>query len=360
MALSNKELIAAIAEKSPLDALLNTGDREFSNILKKEVPVVKKEAVPLLPNQIYLSSITDNVLPASGIDHVITVYPEDTWDEEHRENIPEVDPYFHWDADVLEEGLLSYELNTPWLCVGPPGTGKTSAGKQLAALLRQPYARFNGKDGIEPAAFLGYMTIKDGDTLWRDGLMAQAVEHGYYMAIDEIFKLPPGIQMAMQSLYERDGFLMLDEKPGTIKDKHIYPRKEFRILGTDNTKGTGDDLDKYPAGQMQDISSIDRFGITTEVGYLRPEVERKMLHTRYENVSEVTIKRAVAFANLVRDSFMESGDLSLTMSPRGLMVVCELIEKGISLERALTMTYLTKLGDDSEVNVAKGYITSAI
>ena len=383
MALSNAELIARIsgspkatpASQAELDTLafVLQANEGFTNTLaapsqedieknKREEEQKKAKAIKssLSENQILLTDITNGVLPTSGINHVITKYPEDTWSEEHRENIPDRDPLFYWDADLLEEGLLAYELNTPWLCVGPPGTGKTSAGKQLAAILEQPYARFNGKDGIEPAAFLGYMTIEKGDTVWRDGLMAQAVANGYYMAIDEIFKLPPGIQMAMQSLYERGGFLMLDEKPGTIKEKHIYPRKEFRILGTDNTKGTGDDLDKYPAGQMQDVSSIDRFGVTTEVNYLLPAIERKMLETRYKETDRGVIKRVVAFANLVRESFMHQGDLSLTMSPRGLMLVCELVNKGLSLERALRMTYVSKLGDDAEVHVTNGYISSVI
>jgi len=389
MAMTNAELIKAISaghtsdsevSQEELDTLdfvlsankgftdtLNEG-KKAAQLLKDKVEEEKRKKEEeeqklrdsLGPNQVLLTDITNNVLPKSGINHIITKYPEDTWSEEHKENIPKPDPFFYWDPNLLEDALLSYKLNTPWLCVGPPGTGKTSAGKELAALLRQPYARFNGKDGIEPAAFLGYMTVRDGSTEWKDGLMAQAVENGYYMAIDEVFKLPPGIQMAMQSLYERGGFLMLDEKPGTIKDKHIYPRPEFRILGTDNTKGTGDDLDKYPAGQMQDISTIDRFGITSEVNYLPPEIEKAMLKSRYSEISDGIIKKSIAFASLVRESFMNQGDLSLTMSPRGLMLVCELVLNGVSLERAFQMTYITKLGDDAEVHVAKKYITSVI
>ena len=190
--------------------------------------------------------------------------------------------------------------------------------------------------------------------------MTQAVEHGYYTAIDEIFKLPPGIQMAMQSLYEEGGFLMLDEKPGTIKEKHVRPRSEFRILGTDNTKGTGDDLDKYSAGQMQDSSSLDRFGITQEIGYLKPTVELEILQKMFPTVDRRSIKRSVAMANLVRESFVKQSDLSLTMSLRGLRVTCKLIEKGIDLKEALKLTYVNKLSDDTEISVAMGFLNSAI
>jgi MoxR-like ATPase len=327
---------------------------------KKRVEKEKELKESLSSDQFLLTDMTEGRLPASGVNHVMFRYPQGTWDEMHELNIPEVDKFYYWDADVLEALWVGYVTNTNVLAVGPPGTGKTSAGNQLAAWIRQPYARFNGKEGIEPASFLGYPWATKEGMEWKDGLMTQAVEHGYYTAIDEIFKLPPGIQMAMQSLYEKDGFLMLDEKPGTIREKHIQPRKEFRILGTDNTKGTGDDLDLYPAGQMQDISSIDRFGITVEMGYMKPAVEQKILGSMFPNLEESIIRKSVAMANLVRTAFVKNNDLSLTMSLRGLRVTCEIVEQGLSLAAALNLSYINKLGDDSEIRTAKGFVKDAI
>lgn len=388
MAMSNSDLMAAITkkkasmssqDKSALEFVMgensgfqNTLDKEAEGAkqktiqekLKKEIE--RKEAEEkamresLSSHQFLMTDMTDGRLPHSGINHVMFKYPKGTWDAEHEDNIPQVDPFFYWDADQLEALWLGYTMNNNVLFTGPPGTGKTSAGHQLAAWIRQPYARFNGKDGIEPASFLGYPWATKEGMVWKDGLMTQAVEHGYYTAIDEIFKLPPGIQMAMQSLYEEGGFLMLDEKPGTIKEKHIRPRKEFRILGTDNTKGTGDDLDKYSAGQMQDSSSLDRFQITAEVGYLRPQIEQGVLQKMFPSVEVRSIKRAVAMANLVRESFVKQSDLSLTMSLRGLRTTCKLLEKGITLEYALKLTYVNKLSDDTEIATAMGFVRSAI
>lgn len=334
-------------------------EKDLADAKKKEEAMVALEE-SLSTDQFLLTDMTEGRLPKSGVNHVMFRYPDGTWDEMHELNIPMVDPFYHWDADILEALWIGYVTDTKVLAVGPPGTGKTSAGHQLAAWIHQPYARFNGKDGIEPASFLGYPWATKEGMEWKDGLMTQAVEHGYYTAIDEIFKLPPGIQMAMQSLYEKDGFLMLDEKPGSIREKHIQPRKEFRILGTDNTKGTGDDLDKYPAGQMQDISSIDRFGITVEMGYMKPAVEQKILSGMFPNLEQGIIIKSVAMANLVRTAFVKNGDLSLTMSLRGLRVTCEIVEQGLSLAAALDLSYINKLGDDSEIRTARGFVTDAI
>jgi len=386
--MNNDDLIAAItngrgkmtqSDKSALEFVLgeNTG---FQNTLdedkqkkekqkkldeakqarKEKRDADKKLRDSLSPDQFLLTDMTNGKLPASGINHVLFKYPKGTWDEDHEANIPEVDPFFSWDADVLEAVWLGYIMDEKVLCVGPPGTGKTTIGRQLAAWIRQPFARFNGKDGIEPATILGYAWATKEGMEWRDGLLTQAVAFGYLTIVDEIFKIPPGIQMAMQSLYEKDGFLMLDEKPGTIAEKYIHPRKEFRLIGTDNTKGTGDDLDKYGAGQMQDTSSLDRFGITVEVGYLKKLAEVKMLGLKHPTVEKADIKRAVSMANLVRNAFLNNSDLSLTMSPRGLSVVCGLLENNMGLKKSLELAYVNKLGDDTEIRMAKGLINDAI
>lgn len=327
----------------------------------------KSEAAPepapapaLEPNQFLFSDVTGGALASSGKDWVMWRYAEDHWEEEHKGNIPAIDPFYCWDPEVLEALWLSIVTQERALLVGPPGTGKTTAAQQLAAWMRQPFARFNGKDGIDPAAFLGYAWATKEGMEWKDGLMPQAVQNGYFVVVDEIFKLPPGVQMSMQSLYEQGGFLMLDEKPGTIKDKHVYPAPSFFLCATDNTKGTGDGLESYAAGQMQDISSLDRFGITQEVKYLSKSAEIGMLQKRYPTVDHGAITRAVSFANLVRTAFLQNHDLALTMSPRGLCVTCKLVEQGLSLGDALQLAYVNKLGDDQELQVAKKFIKDVI
>lgn len=386
--MTNSELVAVITkgaskmgekDKSALSFVMD-GNNEFSDTLNKEAAEKRKAAKmkaeadkkakeeaktkaikdSLSADQFLLTDMTEGRLPKSGINHVMFRYPEGTWSADMEEDIPEVNEFYYWDADILEAMWLGYIMDEKVLAVGPPGTGKTSAGNQLAAWIRQPYARFNGKDGIDPSSFLGSVWATSQGMEWKDGLMTQAVQHGYFCAIDEIFKIPPGIQMAMQSLYEKGGFLMLDDKPGTIKDKHVHPHKNFRILGTDNTKGTGDDLDKYSAGQMQDISSLDRFPLTIELGYLKPRQEQEVLERMFPTLDNNVIKRSVGMANLVREAFVAKGDLSLTMSLRGLSVICELVARGLSLETAITLNYVNKLGDDSEVRTAKAFIRDAI
>lgn len=345
------------AERAAMDAVLS-GNTDFAAQInaaeeKKALEEQKKMMKSLSVNQILLSTITGGRLPKSKKDYVIDVYPAGTWPKDMEIDIPEVDKDHYWDADLLEALIISLKLGERMLLVGLPGCGKTTSLKQLAAWIRQPFARFNGKGGIEPASFLGYswadVEIVKGTAVpvmkWKDGLMPQAVREGYMVVIDEVFKLTPDIQMALQSLYEKDGFLMLDDKPGTIAEKHIYPGKNFHLFCTDNTCGTGDNLDMFAASQMQDTSTLDRFGMTKTVDYLPLEAEVQMLCNKFPSVAKETVKRLVRFAGLIRTAY-KNASLPVTLSPRGLSAICGLNEF-LPIGEAIKLAFTNKLGTDS-------------
>lgn len=337
--------------------------------VEPEVTVVPKESAP--DGFFYLSDMTDGRLPRSGKDHLFPRYPEDHWKPEFRHDIPEVDPFYFWDADVAEGLWLAYVMNEKCMLHGFPGTGKTTAVHQLAAWVRQPYAKFGGKGGIEPASFLGQLQaiariqeLKDGtevmaqEMVWKDGLMPPAVREGYLTTIDEFCKIGPDVQMAMQSLYEKGGHLMLDDKPGTISEKRIDPHPEFRMMVTDNTLGLGDNLHLFASSEMQDTSTLDRFTVVIPVDYMQKSEECALLSRKYPKVNGSDVFKIVTFANMVRESYKVT-DLPVTLSQRGLSAMCDIMERGLSLETAVQFTFINKLAEDTHKNLAKEQLLSA-
>lgn len=301
----------------------------------------------LTKDQILFSQITGGKLPLSGIDYKIDRYPDNHWDKEYHVDIPEIDDTYVWSPELLEMLILSHKLNKKSLLTGMPGTGKSTAVKQFAAIKRQPYMRFNGKDGVEPSSFLGYPWATKEGMEWKDGLLPIGVKEGYLVTIDEVFKLPAGINMAMQNLYEQDGTLLLDDKPGEIKDKLCIPRNEFRMFLTDNAKGTGDNFSKYAATQIADTSTLDRFALTMEVDYLKVDQEVKLLLSKTGGKHKENITKLVKFAGLVRNGY-RGDDLAVTLSPRGLFSIVELMMEGIPIAHAIKLCFSNKIADDSE------------
>jgi len=341
----------AIAHGSDLSASLS------SKVVSRETT---KEKAP--EGFFFLTEMTDGRLPRSGKNHLFPRYPDDHWAEEFRGDIPEVDPYYCWDADVAEALYVALKRNEKALLHGLPGTGKTTAVHQLAAWVRQPYAKFGGKATIEPSAFLGqawatHEIVMEGGVekvvptmVFKEGLLPPAVRNGYMTTIDEFCKLSPDVQMACQSLYEKGGHLMLDDKPGTIAEKKVHPAPEFRLFVTDNTLGLGDNMHMFAASQVQDTSTLDRFTITIPVNYMGTSDEVEMLSRRYPKLERGTLNKIVRFAGLVRHSYKVS-DLPVTLSPRGLCTICEMLDEGLSLETATALAYTNKLSEDAHMQL---------
>lgn len=317
-------------------------------------------------HQILFTDITGGRKPKSGINHIIDVYPDDYFPEEIRCDIPGVDDTHFWDTEVLEALVLGYSLDEKVCITGLPGTGKTSSVRQFCAWIRQPYIRLGGRGDLESASFLGSSWVDteevDGQLVskmsFKPGMLTQALDYhgfGYYTTIDEAWKIPPYIQMAMQHLYEKDGYLTLDDKPGAKADKVVKPAKEFRLVLTDNVKGTGDSFDKFAATQMQDSSSLDRININEELDYLSQVDETSMIMGRYPGASEPAVKKLVQFAGLVRNAYRQ-GSVALTLSPRGLISILEMAQKGIPMLRAIDLAFMNKIADEAEQIAIKGML----
>ena len=303
--------------------------------------------------QFKLTDLTFGVLPDSGVNHTITCFDPLFWDEAPRQDIPEVMWEYHWDPNVLEAIALAHQLDEKVLITGMPGTGKTTGIQQFAAWINQPYMRFNGKDGIEQSSFLGYPWATAEGMEWKDGLLVLGCQQGYLVCIDEVFKIPAGIQMAMQNLYEKGGTLMLDDKPGEYHEKLVIPSDTFRLMLTDNVRGTGDNFEKFASTQMQDTSTLDRFGLTVECDYLGAADEQVMLKGMYPDANGRTITRLIKFAGLVRSGYKQ-GEISLTLSPRGLMSTLNMMgQTSLPVGTALSLAFTNKLAEESEIQAVK-------
>jgi hypothetical protein len=128
-------------------------------------------------------------------------------------------------------------------------------------------------------------------------------------------------------------------------------------MGTDNATGTGDNLHMFAATQLQDSSSLDRFTINIPVGYLSLDDEVAMMTRRYPSVSTSQLNKVVAFAGLIRESYRVS-DLPVTLSPRGICAICEILQEDLSLETAVKLAFYNKLAEDSHKELVKEQMTT--
>jgi MoxR-like ATPase len=179
---------------------------------------------------------------------------------------PEWFPYF---SKFVERGL-------PVLLIGPPGTGKTEAVERLFAKRDQRLEIISCTPAMTADDFEGVIDLRDGNTIFTPSACAEAVKNGHGLLLDEVDTARPE---AAYSLYR-----ILDGKDMRIARKGyagmLSAHKNFRVVGTQNTEGRGDDRGIHHGRMFQDEAFLDRWSNYIRIDYLPPDTEALVLSKR--------------------------------------------------------------------------------
>ena len=287
------------------------------------------------------------------------VLKREDWSEADQEAIPNLDEFYKWQHDVLYPSILALQSGMKTLYVGPTGSGKTTFHENLAAMFNQPFYPLGGRGDMESDTILGRQDMQNGSMDFLLGEFTKKYVAGYYILLDEIWKLPANINMTFQRVFERGGLLQIDEARGELGDKQFHPTPTTRLVLADNVVGTGDGADRYSATMVQDGSTINRMDLVLKVDYLEPSDEVDMLMARFTDMlPEHIARRAVQVANLVRQGCNE-GEVSVTMSPRNLIAWMEMAKKVRSYEESFKWVMLQRYADEKERGAVEGFYFTA-
>jgi MoxR-like ATPase len=193
--------------------------------------------------------------------------------------VPSLEAFDHFCIDettaaTLEHLAVGVLLREPCLLEGETSTSKTSAILYLAALLRQPVVRLNLNGQTDTGELIGRfvprseeeedkltgwqgfddkVTEWQGDRViedspvtlspcrpvtlssslwrWQDGLVVQAIKHGWWVLLDEVNLAEPQILERLNSVLEVDPALVLTEHENE-QVSPIHPC--FRLFATMN------------------------------------------------------------------------------------------------------------------------------
>jgi MoxR-like ATPase len=314
---------------------------------EKVAPEVPKTTIPAGATKF---SDVFGYVPSFG-DFAVTVLPTNSNPEVAR-LVPSVDPDYvpqKEEVALLVAGLMDGDKT---LLTGPTGSGKSSMGKYVCAILNWPFIRINMSGDVESASLFGAVGVEGGATVWRDGAITEAVKHGAVCLVDEWELMPAEIAMGMQNLLEDGGYLYLKEKPGTSTDRTCVPHADFRLVFAGNTVGQGDTTGAFNGVGVQNTATIDRFTNTIRLGYLSASHEVEIITSR-TSVPKVLAQDMVKMAGLVRSAY-DSGKLGLTVSPRTLINWGRKMGR-YSQGHAFRVAYMQKLHDDDKKAVAEIY-----
>ena len=241
-----------------------------------------------------VSSLTDNVVPARDKDFV----------------------NFGNFSDV--KNIITSKRFYPVFITGLSGNGKTLAVTQACAVAKREMIRVNVTIETDEDDLLGGYRLRDGQTVWQNGPVIEAMERGAILLLDEI-DLASNKIMCLQPILEGSGIYVKKI------NRYVKPKFGFNVLATANTKGQGSEDGKFIGTNILNEAFLERFPVTFEQEYPTAKTEEKIVATKLTSAGKSDVKFAknlVTWADVIRRTYKDGG-VDEIISTRRLVHIAE-------------------------------------
>ena len=199
--------------------------------------------------------------------------------------------------------IIQSKLFYPAFITGLSGNGKTFGVEQACAQLNRELIRVNITIETDEDDLIGGFRLIDGNTVWHNGPVTEALERGAILLLDEI-DLASNKILCLQPILEGNGIFL--KKIG----KFVQPKAGFNVVATANTKGKGSDDGRFIGTNVLNEAFLERFPVTFEQEYPPVSVEKKILGgiaAKLGITDTEFIKRLVDWGDIIRKTFYDGG-----------------------------------------------------
>jgi midasin (ATPase involved in ribosome maturation) len=204
-------------------------------------------------------------------------------------------------ADVKK--IIQSKQFYPTFVTGLSGNGKTFGVEQACAQLNRELIRVNITIETDEDDLIGGFRLIDGNTVWHNGPVVEALERGAVLLLDEV-DLASNKILCLQPILEGKGIFL--KKIG----RFVNPAKGFNVIATANTKGKGSDDGRFIGTNVLNEAFLERFPVTFEQDYPSPSVEKRILGAVASNLGVTDtdfIARLVDWGDIIRKTFYDGG-----------------------------------------------------
>ena len=266
-----------------------------------------------------VSSLTDNVVPTKDDDFV----------------------NFGNYADI--RNIVKSKKFYPCFITGLSGNGKTLAVTQACAESKREMIRVNITIETDEDDLLGGYRLRDGQNVWQNGPVIEAMERGAILLLDEI-DLASNKIMCLQPILEGSGIYVKKI------NKFVKPKIGFNVIATANTKGQGSDDGKFIGTNILNEAFLERFPVTFEQQYPSAKIEEKIVAQKLKSAGKKDDKFAhnlVTWADVIRKTYTDGG-VDEIISTRRLVHIAEAY--GIFKNKMKAIQVCTNRFDDDTKN----------
>ena len=218
--------------------------------------------------------------------------------------VPKKDPVFVSFGNYPDvKSIIKSKMFYPVFITGLSGNGKTMGVTQACAENKRELIRVNITIETDEDDLLGGYRLKDGQTVWQNGPVIEAMERGAVLLLDEI-DLASNKIMCLQPILEGSGVFVKKI------NRFVKPAHGFNVVATANTKGQGSDDGKFIGTNVLNEAFLERFPITFEQSYPKPSVEEKILVATLKAAGKTDndfCKKLVTWADVIRKTYFDGG-----------------------------------------------------
>jgi len=308
---------------------------ESSPVVAEVTPKVSNSSAPAPAPQVQTAPAQSNVTLSSDATLALGLTGG-----EHESLVPArmstYVPFGHF-RDI--ESIVRSRQFYPCFVTGLSGNGKTLMVDLVCAKLKRELFRVNITIETDEDDLLGGFRLIDGNTVWCNGPVVEAMLRGGILLLDEVDLASHKI-MCLQPVLEGKGVFL--KKIG----KWITPAAGFQVFATANTKGKGSDDGRFVGTNVLNDAFLERFPSTFEQEYPSRAQEKKIitkLMTSLNTLDEEFADNLVKWAEIIRKTFYE-GAIDEIITTRRLVNICQAF--AIFNDRVKAITMCTSRFDD--------------
>ena len=280
----------------PVDGLVanSTGTPAIKVVADSSVGVDKA------PDPIKTKSITAEPTPPAKVEPVMEMTKGANG--VGQTHVPDQDNLFVTFGSFTDMvSILKSEMFYPIFVTGLSGNGKTTMIEQACAKIKRAMYRVNITIETDEDDLLGGFRLVNGETVWFDGPVVEAMRSGSVLLLDEVDLASTKI-MCLQPILEGKGVFLKKI------NEYVECQPGFNIVATANTKGKGDDTGNFIGAGVLNEAFLERFPITVEQDYPAAPVEKKILGKVFDSLSiqdDEFIEKLVNWADIIRKTYKE-------------------------------------------------------
>ena len=218
--------------------------------------------------------------------------------------VPKKDPVFVSFGNYPDlKSVIKSNAFYPVFITGLSGNGKTMGVTQACAEAKKELIRVNITIETDEDDLLGGYRLKDGQTVWQNGPVIEAMERGALLLLDEV-DLASNKIMCLQPILEGSGVFIKKI------NKFVEPKAGFNVVATANTKGQGSEDGKFIGTNILNEAFLERFPVTFEQKYPSISIEKKILNNTLKSMGKSDVKfvdKLTTWADVIRKTYFDGG-----------------------------------------------------